>query len=211
MHPITFALSAIGTAIAGMYMGSSLLGLLAISFAALALVQNSRLKQVLGHTVTQPNKVEASATTQTKDGKKEWVFIVKYQHPENFNKLTFKYPRNEACFTSYRVQIKYNNDSNDFGRKTDIGTQGSDNKHELVLVPGRYTKTSSKWIETITIQFFQPLSTDTTVNQCYADRFKKLLQKGAFYAYQQNTNTAQIIDRVNPSSSVWTTDPSVFV
>ena len=214
MHPFSLALSALSTALVGAFYGSSLLGFIAVTLGTLALVRHHALGGTFfGRPVDSPNKVEGYASTQKKaDGSKEWFYVVTYRVPRNFNKFVFKYPRSDTCYQSYRVTVTYNNGTKDSGRLTDIGLPSSDSKHELTLVE-RYTKTSSQWIEYVTVQFFQTPSSDAAVNQCFADRFKKLLQKGSFFYYSQERpgGPPVPVEKIQPNEAIWHSDPAVFV
>ena len=215
MHPFALAVSALSAALVGAYYSNTLLGVIGVALGALALLQHRSLGGSLfgGLIVDISNKVEAYASTQKKsDGSKEWYYVATYHLPRNFNKFVFKYPRNETCYQSYRVTVTYNKSSVDSGRRTDIGLPSSDNQNELTLVE-RYTKTGSQWIERVTVQFFQTPSSNADVNQCFADRFKKLLQKGSFYYYSQEKpgGPPVPIQTIAPTAAIWHADPAMFI
>lgn len=180
MNALQLALGALASSFAGIYFGSSLLGLLGIFAATLSLAhQGHPLGTLLGIS-GPPDRVEAEFR-QSRDGKPHQL-IVSYIDPLPFTDFFFTYDPSEVGFSAYMVQITTPNGfyagKNPTVIRSNKGSPDPTNPHKLrISALQNYSRPSDKRTHVNKIVFVFFLDPVDTSN---LPKFKNLLQKGQF-------------------------------
>lgn len=216
MTPLKLAFVAISTAFAGMYLGSSLLGMIAISLAALSIAhQGHPLSSTLLSAVPAYNDM-LTCSYKVENNKKNYVWIIKYWQPLAFNEFKYVYPISDVFFDEYSVQPVYKSWTDP---SFNLNRRGTSNKGGIVFgesdklaVPtvSTYTRPEGQpqFLQYIIMQFFYYVRDDSTKHAELLAKFKALPSKGQFRKYS-NASAYSIVPRADAASN-WSA-PSAFV
>lgn len=216
MTPLKLAFLAISTAFAGMYLGSSLLGMIAISLASLSIIhQGHPLSNTLLADVPAYNDL-MTCSYKVENNKQNYVWIIKYWQPLAFNEFKYVYPVSDVYFDEYSIQPVYTSWSNP---NFNLNRRGTADKGGIVFgesdklavsTISTYTRPEGQpqFLKYIVLQFFFYVKSDPTQHNELLQKFKALPTKGQFRKYS-NSTTYSIVPRADAASN-WSA-PAAFV
>lgn len=180
-------------------MGSSLLGLIAISMAALSLTYSGHplIQSIVGATTTFKDSLYVQSMVQS--DKTTYVYIVTYNRPSSFTDFAFEYLPNDVYFDQYSVQPQYHQWTDmqfNIGRRSDKSVVANDPKKVCIRTVAGYTQKAdndAKYLDSITVQFFyNTASHDPEFNKIYLPKFKNMFSNGAFMRYTVSNSPQQV-------------------
>jgi hypothetical protein len=190
MHPVQLALASVLVAFTGMSMGSSLLGLIALSMSALALgYQNHPLMSTLLGSLLS-NQLSNCMYAQDKGlANSKYQIFVKFNKPQRpFKKFTFVCNPNIVEFSNYVIKVVRPRGTQIIRAPVQVkapavSIRGGGQSIEHVIVEN-YTK-NSETINSIEIEFFLQ-ATPEAAQKLY--KFKNILSCMEFRTYSDQTN-----------------------
>ena len=193
MSTVQYALGALLVALTGIYAGSSLLGLVAVSLAALSLSYQGHplLTSYLGYGM---EKNILLATYAIDSVNKVYAYKVKYYYPKDFVEYAFVYKPSDVFFDYYYIQPSYKayaNLSFNRGRRTHKGEVVPQDPSQLAIktissykVPKVPQQPNDfKMLKEINFVFCYKVREDAASNATYFNMFRNLLKRGNFCVY----------------------------
>ncbi len=195
----------------GVFLGLLAVGLFTSGYLALSAIVAGAASLALVGTPRGATDMVTFTPMQT-DSARTYVSIFKYENPRSFKDFVFVYDPASAYFDAYSVQVSYNRWVNPYlksGRQTDKGSLlPADPSKKALFIYSNYTRPSestSKYINSITLQCFYLKRQDANEHREYLARFDKLRESAEFRKYSSSTT----FERIPKTGASWKTRPDI--